>query len=77
MAEMLTMDQIRKRYDSEWVLLQDPQRDERDRVTGGTLVFHCKDRDEVWQKAIELIPPPRRIAVFYFGETADHSLINL
>ena len=51
---MLTIDEIRSQYDSEWVLIADPEADAEGHVVRGAVVYHSKDRDEVGRKAIEL-----------------------
>jgi hypothetical protein len=71
MDEVLTREQIEQRFDSEWILLQDPETDEFLKVHGGTLRYHSKDHDEVYRRAAEL-PAPRRIAVFYTGKPPRH-----
>lgn len=53
-GQTLTLAEIESRYDSEWVLLEDPEVDEYQRVVRGKVVAHSKDRDEVDRKAIEL-----------------------
>ncbi len=53
-TEILTIDEIKERYAPEWVLIGDPQTDEYQRVLGGTVLFHSPNREEVYQKAIEL-----------------------
>lgn len=52
--ETLTIEEIYARYDSEWVLVQDPEVNEHLEVVHGKVVWHSKDRDEVDRKAIEL-----------------------
>jgi hypothetical protein len=66
MDEDLTTEEIYARYPSEWVLLGDPQTDERLQVLGGKVLCHSKDRDEVYSQAIAL-PAPKRIAFLYTG----------
>jgi hypothetical protein len=66
MAEMLTIDEINSRFASEWALLEDPQLSDRMELTGGRVLYHSKDRDEVDRKALEL--RPRRSAVIFTGE---------
>jgi len=63
---VLTIEEIRERYPSEWVLIGDPQPSEKRMVQAGTVLHHSKDRDEVYRKAIEL--RPKRCAIFYMGE---------
>jgi hypothetical protein len=64
MSEVQTIDEIRARYDGEWVLVGDPVQDEKLKVLAGTVLAHSKDRDEVYARAIEL--RPRRSAMLCF-----------
>ena len=52
--EVLSVDEIKSRYDSEWILLSEPEVDNALRVLRGRVAFHSKDRDEVDRKAIQL-----------------------
>jgi hypothetical protein len=54
MDEILTLGEIEERFDSEWVLIGDPELDENLEVVRGKVVFHSKDRDEVYRKDMEL-----------------------
>jgi hypothetical protein len=74
-SEVLTLTQIESRFDSEWVLVEDPQTDASLAVKGGTVRWHGKDRDEVYRKAIEL--RPRRFAVLYTGKMPKDTAIVL
>lgn len=65
MAETLTYPEIEQRYPSEWVLIDQPQTDEFNRVIAGTVVFHSKDRDEVYRYLLAL--RPKYFAVRYTG----------
>jgi hypothetical protein len=65
MDEMLTFDEIQSRYDAEWVLVEDPVLTKDLEVVRGKVVWHSKDRDEVYQKAIEL--RPKHAAFLYTG----------
>lgn len=47
MSEYLTMEEIKKRYPDEWVLLEDPETDEFSAVVAGTLLEHGKDQESV------------------------------
>jgi hypothetical protein len=75
MAEVLDQIQICERFPSEWVLIDSPQTDELLAVKGGVVLFHSKDRDEVYNKAAEL--RPRRFAVLFTGPMPEHIAINL
>ena len=48
MAEILNIDEIKSRYDGEWVLIGDPVADESLTVVRGSVLWHSKDRDEVY-----------------------------
>jgi len=66
MAEVLDQARIHEQYPSEWVLIGDPQTDESFAVKGGVVLFHSKNREEVYRKAHEL--RPRRFSVIFTGE---------
>jgi hypothetical protein len=51
---VLSVKEIYKRFPDEWILLSDPDVDRYQQVKRGKLVYHSKDRDEVYQKAIQL-----------------------
>ena len=63
MNEYMTIEEIEKQFDSEWVALDEPKVDEKQHVHGGTLLFHSKDRDEMDRRLLEL--RPKRCAVLY------------
>jgi hypothetical protein len=69
MPEIMSIDKIESRFQSEWVLLSDPQTDETLNVLGGTVLSHSKDRDEVYRKAIAL--HPKYSAILYTGEMPE------
>jgi hypothetical protein len=54
MDEILTIDEIKARYAPDWVLIGEPETDESQHLKAGKVLFHSPDRDEVYQKAIEL-----------------------
>jgi hypothetical protein len=66
MGEVLTIEEIYAQYPDEWVLIDQPESDEYQRVRRGTVVFHSPDRDAVAAKAMEL-PIPRHAAVRFTG----------
>jgi hypothetical protein len=65
MNDVMTIAEIESRFPSEWVLLADPQTDQYQQVQSGTLLWHSKDREEVYRKAIE--SSSKDIAVLYTG----------
>ncbi len=52
----MTMAEIEERFADEWVLAADPVVDEMLQVQSGRVLWHGKDRDEVYRKALELNP---------------------
>lgn len=66
--EILTMDEIKKRFDSEWVLLADPELDECGNVLGGKVVFHHKDGDVFNDETLKIKPFPKESAFLYLGK---------
>jgi len=75
MDEILTVSQIEERFESEWVLVEDPQTSEALEVQSGKVRWHSKDRDEVYRKAVEL--RPKRFAVLYTGKMPQGTAIVL
>jgi len=73
MNETLTRAEIETRFDAEWILIADPEVDEHLNVTRGKVVAHSQDRDEVYQKAIDL--RLKHSAFLYTGEIPDDVVI--
>lgn len=66
MNDVMTMAEIESRFPLEWILIGEPQTDQYLRVLGGRVLWHSKDRDEVYRKAIDL-PAPKHFAMHYAG----------
>lgn len=75
MNKILTIKEIRKRYDSEWILVENPKLNKRLEVLAGRVAWHSKDRDEVYQKAIEL--KLKHSAFLYTGTMPANTAIIL
>lgn len=75
MDEVLTIAEITQRFDSEWVLIEDPSTDEALEVQGGTVRGHGKDRDEIYRQAVRI--RPRRFAIVYTGAMPADTAIAL
>jgi len=65
-SEICNYSEMKDRFDGEWVLVGEPETDASYQVLAGKVLWHSKDRDELYRKAIELAP--RESAVLYFGE---------
>ncbi len=68
MNDVLTLHEIEARFDNEWVLVEDPELTVDLKVVRGKVVWHSKDRDEVYRKLLEL--RPRHPACLYTGQPA-------
>ena len=75
MEEILTAAQIEAKFESEWVLVEDPQTDDTLQVESGTVRWHSKDRDEVYRKAVEL--RPKDFAILYTGKMPEDTAVVL
>ncbi|MBI4641683.1 MAG: hypothetical protein HY731_13380 [Candidatus Tectomicrobia bacterium] len=75
MDDVLTIAQIEAQFESEWILIEDPQTNDALEVQSGRVRWHSKDRDEVYRKAVEL--RPKRFAMLYTGEMPKDTAIVL
>ena len=75
MENVLTAAQIVSRFESEWVLVEEPKTNEALEVQSGKVRWHSKDRDEVYRKAVEL--RPKRFAVLYTGKMPQDTAVAL
>ncbi|MGI8550103.1 MAG: hypothetical protein ACR2PL_04770 [Dehalococcoidia bacterium] len=75
MGDILTLAQIEARFESEWVLIGDPQTTNTLEIESGSVLWHSKDRDEMYRKAIAL--RPKRFAMLYTGRMPDDMAIVL
>jgi hypothetical protein len=74
-SEILTISEIHDRFQSEWVLLADPKTTAALEVVSGTVLWHSKDRDEVYRKALEF--RPKHSAVLYTGKIEEDSVVAI
>jgi hypothetical protein len=65
MIETLTIEEIKARFDNEWILIDEPITDEALEVHGGKVLLHSKDRDEFDRRALEF--KLKRFAVVFTG----------
>ena len=68
-------DEIESQFDSEWILVDEPETNEQLEVLKGKVVHHSKDRDEVYRKAVAL--RPKRCAILYTGEIPEDAVVVL
>ncbi len=75
MKRILTMKQLEARYSGEWVLLVNPVHNKQMEVIKGEMVFHSKNRDEVYKRAHERRDP--HTAIFYVGKLPEDLVVVL
>lgn len=75
MDDVMTLSEIEARFDSEWILIGDPVTNEALDVTRGRVLWHGKDRDEMYRKAVEL--RPTRFAILYTGKMPEGTAVVL
>ena len=73
MAQVMSIEEIKARFDSEWVLIEDAETTELFEVKRGRVLCHSKDRDEVYRKAMEL--RPKHSAILYTGKVPEEGAI--
>ncbi len=68
----MTMEEIEAEFDGEWVLIANPETDQYNYVTRGTVLFHSPDRDEMDNYALaQRGGPIHSWASFYIGEIPE------
>ena len=75
MSEVMTLKEIEQAYNSEWVLVADPELTSALEVLSGRVLYHCSDRDELYRKIGEL--KPKRSAILYTGSFPDDLVLML
>ena len=66
MDKVMSWAEIEATFDSEWVLIEDPELTPMLEIIRGKVVFHGKDKDKLHQKMRELLP--LRSAVIFVGD---------
>jgi hypothetical protein len=56
LSDVLTIEEIKARFESEWVPLEEPKTFESLEVTRGKVLWHSKDRDEVYGRRGSYVP---------------------
>jgi hypothetical protein len=75
MGEVMTMEEIERKHDQEWVLLGDTLIGDDDWVTAGRVLFDGKDRDALDERAIAL--RPKHFAILFVGLPTDAGILIL
>lgn len=75
MDDVMNIAEIESTFESEWVLVEDPETNKDLEVQRGKVRYHSKDRDEVYRKAVEL--RPKRFAMLYTGMIPEDTAVVL
>ena len=70
MPRIMTLEEIEAEFDSEWVLINEPEVRENLTIIRGEVIWHGKDRDELDRKIGE-IPGLWSLAVWYTGQPPE------
>jgi hypothetical protein len=73
MDDILSIAQIERKFKSEWILVENAQTNDALEVQSGRVLWHSRDRDEVYRKAVEL--RPGRFAMLYTGSMPKDTAI--
>jgi len=73
--KLMTLQEIKSEYTSEWVLIENPEVDENLNITKGYVIFHSKDRNEIYKKASDL--KIQESAILYTGKLEKNSVVLL
>jgi hypothetical protein len=75
MDTCLTIAEIESQFESEWVLLAEPQLGSQKEILGGNVIAHSKDRDEIYRQAGPAAA--QRFAIVYTGRLPKDAAIVL
>lgn len=75
MKKIMTIEEMRNAYPSEWLLITDPQTDQQHQLQKGTVEYHSKDRDDLYRHAILL--KPKKFATLYTGSLQKDTAVIL
>ncbi len=51
--EALAFTEIKNRFSDEWVLILNPEKDEAGEITGGRVLYHGTDKQEVYKELLK------------------------
>ena len=75
MHDILSFSDIKEQFVSEWVLIEDPETSDDLNIIKGKILYHSKDRDEVYRKAREI--GPTHSAIIFTGTLPDNVAVIL
>ena len=75
MNDVLTIEEIESRFDSEWVLIGDLKTGKAQRLVSGRVLAHSRNRDDVDRCLLTL--RPKHYAMWYTGRIPDDMAVVL
>lgn len=75
MKKIMTLKEIYTKFPDEWIFVKDPKFGKSSEVKKGEVLFHSKDRDEMYRKAIEF--GPKHSAFLYTGSIPKGTVVVL
>ena len=69
MERAMMIDEIEANFESDWILVGEPETDEHLEVLSGKVLHHSSERDEVYLRAVAL--RPERFAMLYTGKMPE------
>lgn len=66
MTEILTIEEIERKFDGEWVLIEDSETDERLEVVHGKVTYHGRDKERLDKRMMK--SESDHIAALYIGK---------
>jgi hypothetical protein len=75
MDEILSLKEIKSKFDSEWVIIAEPRTKENLQIVSGKVIAHSKSRDEIYEIAKKL--SSKYSAILYTGKMKKDAAIVL
>jgi len=69
MSEILSLEEIKRRYPNQWVLIAYVEPDDELEVVSGEVIAHAPSRDEIYRKLLKV--EAKRIAIEFTGEPPE------
>ena len=73
-GQIMSAEEINSTFESEWVLVGDPEVEENLIVKRGKVLWHGRDKDDLSRKMKEL--QPRSAAILYTGKMTEEQALN-
>ncbi len=69
MSEMMTLAEIKRNYDGEWVLIAYTKTDEDLQIIEGKVIAHSANKEDIYQ--VLESTPEQALAIEYMGEVPE------